>query len=417
MRSAQLSVTERGEPHRVWRVLVAAPFPPRLDGRHGGSRALGQLLKGLASRHRVGLLVLRSEDERTVDPLLAEMCDFVEEVAVPPVGTSTAARLSNRIRLRVALVRGLPTWAALRRAPEFAIRLAALVREWRPDVVQLEYRIMGQFSAAVDGLVPTLLVDHDPDGPDETSSSLLSLFETRAWRSLGAAAAVHVDSLVVFTERDRRTVAALSGSTPVFCVPLGYDLPPAPLDPIGADPPAIAWVGSFIHPPNVDAAERLVRDIFPHVRARFPSASLELVGSHGHETIGELVGDGVRLHVDVPDVTPYLQEAAVFAAPIRLGGGMRVKVLEALSYGKATVASQLAIEGLDLVDGEHVVVADDDRSFADALVALLEDPGLRVSIATAARRWAEENLGLDSAVRGYEKVYVSTVRAQRRTAR
>jgi hypothetical protein len=170
------------------RILVLSPFPPRLDGRHGGSRAVAQLVAGLAARHTIGLLVLRDHGEPGVDDELRAVCDLVVEVEIPKVGRSLRARIANRLRMLKALVRNIPSWAAERSAPDFEARLRELLDEWRPDVVQLEYRIMGQYLPAVRaGRQPCVLVDPDPDGPELVPSTLLAAAERRAWASLGRA--------------------------------------------------------------------------------------------------------------------------------------------------------------------------------------------------------------------------------------
>ncbi len=390
---------------RAWRVLVVAPFPPRLDGRHGGSRAIGQLINHLAARNHVALLVLKAHDELGVDDRLRARCELVEEFEIRPVEGSLSARLANRLRLRAAPLRGIPSWAAERQADGFAARIEEFVRTWQPEVVQLEYRIMGQFLAALkDCPARRLLVDHDPEGPEGNGSPLLTRIERRAWQSLGRAVAAQVDSVVVFTDRDRETVSEVAGATPVIRIPLGYDLPSRPLDPAGSGA-RIVSVGSFIHPPNTDAATWLAQSIFPLVRARIPEATLELVGSNAPPEITALAGESVTVRPDVPDVWPHLDAAAVVAAPIRLGGGMRVKVLEALSAGKAIVATPLALEGLALTDGENVVVAETGDEFARAIVELLADPNRRAALGRAARRWAEDNLNVEAEVREYEALY------------
>src|SRR4029078_7693426 len=123
-------------------------------------------------------------------------------------------------------------------------------------------------------------------------------------------------------ERDRHEVARLGARTPIVCIHLAYDVPDSPLEPAGTASHRILWVGSFIHPPNVDAALRLARDIFPAVKARVPDASLELVGSQATPEVRALAGDGITVHADVPDVRPHLDAAAVLAVPVRSGGGM-----------------------------------------------------------------------------------------------
>jgi glycosyltransferase involved in cell wall biosynthesis len=394
-------------------VLVVAPFPPRLDGRHGGSRALAQLLARLSKRHSIALLVLRSHEEPGVDDVLRDACDVVEEVLIPPVGSSFGARLENRIRLRTALLRGTPTWASERSTKDFAARFEGLARVWRPDIVQLEYRIMGQFLPAIGRAAPTVLVDLDPESPEGNRSSLLAPLEDRAWKALGRAASSHVNALVALTDRDRGTLLPLAGSTPIIRIPLGYELPASPLDPLGTEPGRIVWVGSFIHPPNVDAATRLARDIFPAVAGRVPTASLQLVGSHPSREVRALEGEGVSIACEVPDVLPHLDAAAVFAAPIRQGGGMRVKILEALAHGKAIVATPLALEGLDVADGEHVIVAEEDGEFVDAIVSLLENVHRRRALARSASRWAEKHLDVAEEAQAYEALYTSIANGRR----
>jgi len=399
-------VNDAGTTKRL-RVLVLSPFPPRLDGRHGGSRAVAQLVAGLAVRHTIGLLALRDHVEPGVDDELRAACDLVVEVQIPPVGSSLRARIANRLRMLAALARGVPSWAVERRASAFEARLEETLEKWRPDIVQLEYRIMGQYLPAVRARsLPCVLVDPDPDGPETVPSSFLAPAERRAWASLGRTVSEQVDSLVVFTERDRRAVTTLSPGTRVVCIPLAYDLCDRPFDPAGHGH-HVLYVGSFVHPPNVDAAFRLARDIFPAVKARLPDATLELVGSNATAEVHALAGDGISVRADVPDVRPHLDAAAVLAVPVRSGGGMRVKVLEGLAAGKAIVATSLALEGLDVQNGEGVRIADTDDQFVEALVELLTFVEVRTALARAGRQWAERHLDMDAQVRAYEALYAS----------
>jgi glycosyltransferase involved in cell wall biosynthesis len=107
----------------------------------------------------------------------------------------------------------------------------------------------------------------------------------------------------------------------------------------------------------------------------------------------------------VPDVTPYLDAATVVAAPLRQGGGMRVKVLEALAAGKAVVATPLAVEGLDLAPGREALVAHDAAAFADAVALLVQEPARRARIAGTARAWAAAHLGWERSAAAYEALY------------
>jgi glycosyltransferase involved in cell wall biosynthesis len=125
-----------------------------------------------------------------------------------------------------------------------------------------------------------------------------------------------------------------------------------------------------------------------------------------------LAGGAVSVHGSVPDVTPYYDAAAVVVAPIRTGGSMRGKVLEALAGGKAVVATPRAAEGVVAADGAHLVVADGEDALAEALVALLLDLPRRRRLAENARRWAESNLGWSRGVAAFEEVYDSVASAR-----
>jgi glycosyltransferase involved in cell wall biosynthesis len=108
-------------------------------------------------------------------------------------------------------------------------------------------------------------------------------------------------------------------------------------------------------------------------------------------------------------VTPYLDRAAVVVVPLRMGGGMRVKVLEALAAGKAVVASRLAVEGLDVVDGKQILLAETDKQFIDAIVQLLYYTERRTALAVCARAWACANLGWEGSIAAYDALYESLI--------
>src|SRR5262249_35776594 len=151
-------------------------------------------------------------------------------------------------------------------------------------------------------------------------------------------------------------------------IPLGMELPERPLNPLGSPRLSLLFVGNFRHPPNVDAALRLTSRIFPREQSLVPGSILYIVGDRPRPQTRQMANLTVVGTARVPDVTTYRDRAALVVVPLRLGGGMRVKVLEALAAGKPIVASPLALEGFDVMDGKHVFLADSDRQFSDAIV-------------------------------------------------
>ena len=394
------------------RLLFLLPFPPRLDATYGGGRATAQLLAKLAARHQVALLYLRAPAEPPLDAILQKRCALIKEVSRPNPGFSLVPGWS-RIN---ALLHGWPLWAAGSAVGAYGAQLRTLVNTWRPDIVQIDHHIMGQYVAALDGSpAPRVLTQHEPGtkaardllDAHQGFARLVYWHNLFAWKRFERAIIGQVQAVVVFTERDRQALVPFAAQTPIVCIPLGMELPERPLNPLGSQRLSLLFVGNFRHPPNVDAALRLTRTIFPQVQARVPGLILYIVGDHPTPQIRQMANATVVVTGRVPDVTPYLDRAALVVVPLRLGGGMRVKVLEALAAGKAVVASPLAVEGLDVMDGKHVLLADSDRQFSDAIVQLLTQPERRTALAAHARSWARANLDWEGPIAAYERLYQS----------
>lgn len=139
----------------------------------------------------------------------------------------------------------------------------------------------------------------------------------------------------------------------------------------------LLFVGSYRHPPNVDAVAWLADEIFPRIRARLPDVELHLVGAEAPPAL-QALGErpGIRFHGQVPDLAPLLAAVRVSVAPLRYGAGVKGKVNQALAHGLPVVATSCAVEGMFLSDGDDVLVADEAQAFADAVLRLHEDAAL-----------------------------------------
>lgn len=267
-------------------------------------------------------------------------------------------------------------------------QLHALVREtaatFHPDVLVIEYTQLAPYANGVSASWRVLDM-HNVES-ELTASYTKTLGVAR--RGLYAAEACALrrterrilagfNTVVVVSERDRERLVALApGAQPLVC-PNGWDagspLPAAP-------DPTVIFVALLSWRPNVDAARWLVSGVWPHVRRRRPDARLLLVGRSPTPAVQALAAPDIEVTGTVPDVRPYYACAQVAVAPLRSGGGSRLKILEALDAGRPLVSTSIGVEGLeDLID-EGVLVADDERSFADQVVRLLGDAQLAAEL-------------------------------------
>lgn len=175
----------------------------------------------------------------------------------------------------------------------------------------------------------------------------------------------------------------------------------------------VVFVGAMTHHANIDAITHFQRAVWPLVRAKVPDAQWWIVGASPTEEIKRLSGcDGIQVFADVPDVRPFIHKASVYIAPLRIGSGVKVKIMEALSLGKAIVATGTAAEGMGLVPDRDLVVADLDPPFADAVAALLSDGTQRSRLGGNARdaacRLYSFNAGRQTLDRAYGRLVSET---------
>lgn len=203
----------------------------------------------------------------------------------------------------------------------------------------------------------------------------------RGWSRLQQAVAERVERVVLCTELD----TSRSGLPRAVAVPNTY---PRPAEPAGsgrpARPPVVLLQGSLHYPPNMDAARWLVEEIVPRLRRRIGELEVRLVGTASAGV--KLLHDPPTVHVvgRVPSIEPELARASVAVVPVRYGSGTRVKILESFAHRVPVVSTTLGAEGLDVRDGEHLLLADDPDGFASAVCRVLADDGLRKRLVDAA---------------------------------
>ncbi len=209
------------------------------------------------------------------------------------------------------------------------------------------------------------------------------------WRALETWATRSADVTLTVSEHERRTLLAEEPSADVRVLSNIHEaLPEGP--PFEARR-GVLFVGGFRHAPNADAVRHFVEDVWPRCKDRLPGAAFYIVGSAMPEAVARLRGDGVEPVGFVEDLADVLGRVRVSVAPLRFGAGVKGKINSAMAHGVPVVASELAVEGMDLVRDEEVLVADDPAAFADLVVRAHEDRETWERLARAGRRSIERS--------------------------
>lgn len=381
------------------RILLVAPMVPQADGFGAIPKLLHAQVQGLSARHELTVLApfgdLPAQAE-AAQALAASGLDAHFVDGRRPAGA--ARRWQVRRQLAWTWLRSSLPWRAVlsRRGMQELLDQVAAERDF--DVIAIEDSAMAGLRLPAG--VPTVLTEHEAaraPASDWRGGPLwqrpLRSLQAADWRRLGAfqeRAWREFDLLQTFTRADAEEVRQRDpGSGDRIRVnPYGIDLP-ATADAAFEEEGLILFTGTFTHLPNRDAATWLAREILPAVRDRFPAARLRLVGSAPPAEVRELAGPGIEVVADAPTMEPHLAAASVILAPVRTGGGMRMKVLEAMALGKAVVTTPLGAEGFDVFDERPpLALAADAEGISTAVADLLGDPAGRRRLGESARRFA-----------------------------
>lgn len=201
-----------------------------------------------------------------------------------------------------------------------------------------------------------------------------------------------VDQVWVVSEPEAEALLAIDPTTDVAVVPNIHR--PEPPGPSFSTRQGIVFVGNYAHDPNRDAAKWLVAEIVPLVRGVLGDVPVSLVGSHMTPDIEALRDEGISVLGWLPTLDALYHRARVFVAPLRYGAGMKGKVGEACAFGLPVISTSVGVEGMNLRDGEDVLIADDADAFAAAVVSAYTDPELWSRLATNGRRAVAESLSV-----------------------
>lgn len=392
-------------------LVVVAPWVYHLRCGIGGGVLCFRLLRHLAQHYDIHWVSFdtTANDVEAGKRALAEFCVSVTTVPMP------AGEPRWRGRLR-QLLGGRPMAAPWSTAMESAIR--DTVARARAAAVLFQFPQVAQFVGAASG-VPAIVDTQDVCAVSlyrewrKTRGTLKRLVKALNWLAWSRYELKHygrADLLLAISDTDAGVLRAYLPDVPCHVSPVATEISPSVER--GADQ-YVAMVGNFFHPPNIDGLRWLLEDIWPQVRARHPSIELRIAGPACPAPSPALEAQGIRMMGFVDDIDAFFDNAAVSLTPYRFGGGVKIKVLEALARSCPVVATPVGAEGLDLQHGKHLLVAAQADAFAEAVHQLLVDPELARRIGEAGRSHIDRHFSYRSKTADLKQVFDALIERHR----
>lgn len=374
----------------------------------GGQIRTLEMLKRLHRRHEIHYVALDVADQPGGPEQSSEYC-----TKSYPIPHAVPAHATPGFWFQVAgsMFSGLPLAVSRYRSAAMKRRLEKLTKSERFDAVVCDFLFP---APNIPDLSAAVLFQHNVEAEiwrrrlEHTRARdrlyIRSQFEKmRRYEGEVCRAAKRV---IAVSDKDAETMRAHYGASHVQAVPTGVDLeyfiPPA-----GAQRAAnLVFVGSMDWAPNVEGVLWFVSEVFPRIRKHRPDCTLTIAGRRPAAAITKLAGSdsSIRVTGTVVDVRPYLWESAVSIVPLRIGGGTRLKIFEAMAAKIPVVSTSIGAEGLDVRNGEHIWIADSSEDFADRCLHLFKDGGSARRTADAAWELVASNYSWEAAAASFEKL-------------
>jgi polysaccharide biosynthesis protein PslH len=391
---------------------------PASPPRFGAQARMHGLMTQLARRHMLTAAMLL-DDEFDAEECRRAMQTYCREVLlVPnPYGRESLAK-------RLLQLRSLASTQSFERLrvtlPALQKTLDRVLRARRFDVVNLEFPYLGHYDlrqAPPRQKPPPLVVDSHEIAYDlarqftRAGASLSHRLYARAnWRKLRReelGTYRDADGVYLCSAADERRLLKEVPAVHTAVIPNAADVEyyqPRPTDP-PPDGRTVVYFGLLSTVPNVDGVTHFAQNIWPRIAVAHPQAHWKIIGGRPPPSLLALAGPRVELTGFVSDLRPHLAAAAAVVVPLRLGGGTRLKIVEAMAMGKAIVSTTLGAEGIEAVAGRDILIEDQPAAFADAVHRLLAEPELAVRIGQSARRLAVDRYSWSGAAWALEGFY------------
>jgi sugar transferase (PEP-CTERM/EpsH1 system associated) len=378
----------------------------------GGKLRTWHLMRELARHHKITYISFADPGRPPeLDRGMRDVCAELETVERRDAEKGTWRFYAGAA---ARLLDPLPYAVAKYRSPEFAGRVRDALASRRFDLVVCDFLVpFVNMPARLP--CPAVLFTHNVEAEiwrrhaetcETAGARALYRSQWRRMQRFERLAVSRFDLVLAVSNADRTTLLRLYGDAlraPVRVVQTGVDteyFSPPPADAVA--PRHLVFTGSMDWLPNEDGVRYFCSEILPRIRRLEPDATFSIVGRAPTPAVRELAGrvPGVEVTGRVDDVRPHMARGALYVVPLRIGGGTRLKIFEAMAMGKAIVSTTVGAEGLPLTAGRDIAIADDPGHFASTTVHLLRDDELRRRIEAQARRLVVEQYDWSAVAQG-----------------
>jgi len=376
----------------------------------GGPIIIYNRVKYLSRNHLVSLVAFNHPGDEKYIPSMQPFCHDLRLIPLPPKRSPCKA-------MKDFFFSPVPHYfLRVYGSQEMSHTIAEMVKKDCYEAVVAEYSVMGQFIHNNPLLPPVRKVisvhecyylarlksyRHYNLGINKLRETInlkgLKNFEFEMYR--------RADKVLTLTPQGKKELLDISPDLDIAIVPHGVDVEDFAFSPEPEEKKSIVFVGNYLHHPNVDAVLHFHQNIWRLLKALVPDVKLYIVGQAPPPEITGLASDkSITVTGRVKEVAPYLRKCRIFICPVRLGGGFRGKILEAMSVGRPVVSTTLGAEGIPVENTKNIIISDDPQSFAGSIADLISDDSLFRDIQKNARALVENNYTWKKGVEVLEKV-------------
>ena len=392
---------------RILQITPRVPYPPD----DGGKIGIFNITKYLSMRgHKITLLSLDSIPVKDMSGL-EKFCN---------VKTVFANTSNSYLKMFLNLFSPSPYTMSKYYIKDFETKLYSLLKKNRFDIVHIDSLHMAYYGKMIKSHfnIPIVLREHNVESViweryyQESSNLLKKTYAGIQFKKVYKYESKILevfDKCLMITKEDEKRIKQMNPKIKTAVVPAGVDTSKFfPMD-ITPEPYSIVFVGSMDWLPNIDGVLWFYKKIFPKIKHEMPSTKLYIVGKNPPLEIKNIVDKNVIITGYVNDVREYMAKAAVFIVPLRIGGGMRIKILEAFAMKKPVVSTTVGCEGIEIKDRGNIYVADDDERFAEKVIELLVDGKKRKEIGENALQLVRNKYTWERVAKSLEIEYLKTI--------